>query len=99
MTTGLVERAVAHLTALTEVLRTVGEDRYAAFFDAVIGDLVHSGGSEEVLKAAARGLAVFGGMNSFTDLVVMDGDGPDVENNRRIDELRDAVYDSLTRLI
>ncbi|WZH38265.1 MAG: hypothetical protein PIR02_06250 [Microbacterium enclense] len=99
MTTGLVDRAVGHLSALAEVLRTVDEDRYATFFDGVIGDLLQAGTPDEVGEAAARVRAIFGGMNSFTDLVVMDGNVPDIENNRKIDELREDVYDSLTRLI
>lgn len=99
MTTEPIDHAVGHLTALADVLRTVEEDRYATFFDGVVGDLLRAGSPEEAREAAARGLAVFGGMNSFTDLVVMDGNVPDIENNRKIDELREAVYDSLTRLI
>jgi len=99
MTTGRVDSALAHLSTLAEVLRTVDEDRYATFFDGVIGDLLRAGSPDEVREAASRGLAVFGGMNSFTDLVLMDGNVPDIEKNRRIDEGREAVYDSLTRLI
>lgn len=94
-----VPRAVANLSALVEVLRIVGEERYATFFDGVIGDLLHAGDPGEVREAAARGLAAFGGMNSVNDLVVMDGSVPDIENNRAIDERREAVYDALTHLI
>jgi len=94
-----VSRAVANLSALVEVLRIVGEDRYATFFDGIIADLLRAGGPEEVREVAARGLAAFGGMNSVNDLVVMDGSVPDIENNRAIDERREAVYDALTHLI
>ncbi len=99
MTAGRVDTAVADLSALVEVLRTVGQERYATFFDGVIGDLRHAGDPGEVREAAARGLAAFGGMNSVNDLVVMDGSVPDIENNRAIDGRREAVYDALTHLI
>ncbi|MDF2048258.1 hypothetical protein [Microbacterium sp. Kw_RZR3] len=99
MNAGLVDSAVADVVTLAQALRTVDEDRYATFFDGVARDLLRAGSPDEVREAAARGLAVFGGMNSFTDLVLMDGIVPDVENNRRIDERREAVYDSLRRLV
>lgn len=99
MTAEPVDAAVANLSALVEVLRTVGQERYAKFFDGIIGDLLRAGEPEEIREAAARGLAIFGGMNSFTDLVVMDRSVPDIDNNREIDERREAVYEALTRLI
>ena len=99
MTGDPLDAAVANLSAFSGVLRTVGQERYATFFDGVIDDLLHAGDPGEVRGAAARGLAAFGGMNSVNELVVMDGSVPDVESNRRIDQRREAVYDALRRLI
>ena len=98
VTAELVGEVVATISALSDALRHVDEDDLARFFDRLAADLIHASGPEEIREAVQRGLSIYRGMASFNDLVLMDGTRPDVEGNRRIDELRSAVYDGLTRL-
>lgn len=99
MTAELVGEVVAAISALSDALRHADEDDLARFFDHLAADLIHASGPEEIREAVHRGLAIYRGMASFNDLVLMGGTDPDVEGNRRIDELRSAVYDGLTRLL
>ncbi len=98
MASQLVDDAIAQVSALAEVLESVGATRYAEFFARLEGDLRHASDAGDIREAVHRGLAMYGGMNTFNDFVLMDGTTPDIANNRRIDALRTAVYDSLLRL-
>ena len=96
---GATGEVVATITALSAALKRADEVRLAAFFDRLAADLLQASGTRETRDAARRGLAMYGGMGSFNDLVLMDGTAPDIAGNRRLDELRVAVHAGLTRLI
>ncbi|WZH38268.1 MAG: hypothetical protein PIR02_06265 [Microbacterium enclense] len=98
MASQLVDDAIAQVSVLAEVLDSVGAARYAEFFARLEGDLRHASDPSDIREAVHRGLAMYGGMNTFNDYVVMSGNTPDVESNRRIDQLRTAVYECLLRL-
>ncbi len=95
----LVDDAITQVAALVEVLDSAGAARYAEFFARLEGDLRHASDPRDVRETVQRGLAMYGGMNSFNDLVLMDGDAPDIDTDRRMDAMRTAVYDSLLRLV
>lgn len=91
--------AVCKIKALTHFLRSVREDQYGQIFDQLAEDLFGATGTDDGREVVHRGLAMFAGMNSFNDLVIMDGMVADSVNSNRLDELRTDVFDALVRLI
>lgn len=85
------------LRDLSELLEAIGEPGFASSMATLRRALLDAETREERRHIIGPGLAIFGGMNSLNDVVIMHGVSPNVEANRRLDSLRTRVYKLLVQ--
>jgi hypothetical protein len=80
------------LLELADLLGECGERPWATRLAALAADLESAGDGRGRVDAARAVLALFGGMGSFSDLVLQDTNGVRVEQPR-LDASRDRLFD------
>lgn len=97
MAAPLNSATISILKRLSEFLYMEGQPRFANYFEKLRVDLESSAAGEKRRDLTRRGLALFGGMNSFNDLVIMKAGKVDIDANRMLDSLRSELFECLTQ--
>lgn len=91
--TGSISEMTSTLILLSDFLYGVGAEHFASYFGKLGRQFEGSSSEEDMRRLAQEGLSMFGGMGSFNDLVIVQGDGTvDAAINQRLDELRMKVF-------
>ena len=86
------------LSRLVELLSQEGETYYACVLEIRRFQFVRAPGEAERRDVAIDILRMYGGMGSFNDLVLQDGVRTPSGSNRRLDSLRNALYEAASSL-
>lgn len=86
------------LSRLVELLSQEGETYYARVLEIRRLQFVKAPGEAERRDVAIDILRMYGGMGSFNDLVLLDGVRTPSGSNRRLNSLRNALYEAASRL-
>ncbi|MCS5497123.1 hypothetical protein NY547_07735 [Cnuibacter physcomitrellae] len=78
--------------ALSQHLAANGRDDWAATFERLGSRAEDADGSAGAREAASDALALYGGMGSFADLVLMTSTADPREPDERLDRLRSALH-------
>lgn len=86
------------LLELSDFLKAIGETNLSNYFARVREVILGAASHNDRREAAQRGLALFAGMNSFNDLVIMNGNNAAQELNDQLDRLRGEAFSSLVEI-
>ncbi len=78
--------------ALSQHLAANGRDDWAATFEGLASRAAGADGPAGAREAASDALALYGGMGSFADLVLMRSSTDSREPDERLERLRSALH-------